>query len=122
MACCFEKKVENGKLSVNRKRLRHLQQLIRSRHCPNPASVLNRKDSDRFSSNDYAVSWGMVWFLLQENNSERLSAYLQACRETPRTPDSATTLFKKHILGETESLDTWERRWKKAIIHADRFF
>ena len=72
---------------VNRKRLIHLQRLIRTGKCPPLKDTLSRAYGERFLADDYAVSWGIVYTLRhavdghdQENRRYRLIQYLNACQ------------------------------------------
>lgn len=68
---------------INPPRLEELQRLIRTKRLPPLASVLSRTFNQSFDSPDYAVAWGIVWWLCHgggegsRKNRDRLRTYLE---------------------------------------------
>ena len=126
MAACFEEEAdEQGRLWANQARLRHLKVLIRSGQCPKLASLLEQKESDCFSSNDYAAAWGMIWILLHEDCDTtlrtRIRIYVEDYRENILPERDRIKRFERHLLDEGETLEIWEERWKRKILNIGRF-
>ncbi len=125
LAACFEEGAdEQGSVGVNWGRLRHLKALIRSGRGSLLLPLLERTDSDCFSSHDYAVAWGMIWVFLQRDSNEplreKLEAYLKARQEKGRRGGEPIELFETYMLGEGTTLEIWEAQWKKEILNIGR--
>ncbi len=113
----------NGKLEagrVNSARLKQLKKMIRKKQCPSLTTVLSKTYGDPLTSRDYAVFWGLVYFLKHSppqqfagstaaSGPQRLHRYLEACR-TGFYADPAGN-FPRDFLPQGKPADDFLQRW-----------
>ena len=138
-----EDKVELDR--INQERLDHLKDLIKEGKCPSLEDVLSRRYGQSFSSADYALSWGIVYYLrtIEPDGKAKLKRYLQAVKrgffDNPKKQFPAKFIvdgrsvkdftqkwfsyiaqesllfFKKIVVGDKKTLKDWERDWRRQM-------
>jgi hypothetical protein len=97
---------------INRKRLIHLQKLIRAKKAPPLRRVLSQPYGATFVIQDYAVSWGIVYALRhsqgQPDSRKRLTRYVEACRQAFYT-DSGK--FMSDFLPDMRPVGGFDQLW-----------
>lgn len=104
---------------INPTRLKELKRLICARRCPALESVLSRPYGQPFSSRDYAVSWGIIYFLKHAPSQQAadgdnpFNRYLEACRQG--FYNDPGTDFVLDFMPEKKLVDNFEQRWAEHI-------
>ncbi len=125
--CCFETGVlPDGVPRPNQPRLRQLQFFLRARHgVIDLDAFLNRRADQPYSSNDYAVAWGLVYTLAANrvgpNGQEWLKACLGAAGAAARLPGKDVTAavreaFDRELRKRDLTFRQWERRWRRTVM------
>ncbi len=126
--CCFEAGILPGGLPAeNSRRRRQLQYLLRARRGRiDLDQFLNRRADQPCSSNDYALAWGLVYFLATNRIDPRGREWLKACidaaaRANRRPGADVAAAVRRAFDGELRKrnmpLDEWARRWRKQVMH-----
>lgn len=129
--CCFEVGVlADGTPGGNRPRRRQLQYLLRARRGQvDLDSFLNRRADQPYSSNDYAVAWGVAYGLatnrLDPNGQSWLKVCLDAAARAANTPGTDVTAavreaFDCELRKRGFTLNQWERHWRRTVMRLGR--
>jgi len=128
---CFEMGVDSrGRPLDNPKRRRQLKAFLRAFLRFRPASFLGRRAGTPFSSNDCAVAWGLVYFMVTEQvmpgDRQRLVECLRAAHSAEAGGGDPTTAvrvaFETSLERAGMNVRDWERRWKKAVLRPHGWF
>jgi len=128
---CFEMGVDaRGRPADNPKRRRQLKAFLRAYPRFRLKPFLDKPAGAPFSSNDYALAWGLVHFMVMEKvmpgDRGRLVECLRAAHRA--TSEGGNVTVAVHAAFETSlrrngvSPRYWERRWKKAVLHPHGWF
>ncbi|NOY82291.1 MAG: hypothetical protein GXP31_14930 [Kiritimatiellaeota bacterium] len=129
--CCYEAGIGPlGRPLDNRARRRHLQLLLRTGRPLRLDRFLNKRADAPFSSNDYAVAWGLVYALATERLGREgrtcLEKCLRAAGRAARNSESATgaarRAFDSYLSGQGLTLYKWEKRWRRTVLHLGGLF
>lgn len=135
---------ESGlELRINAARLAEFRQLLWRGRLPPLERVLATGFDEPFRSPDYAVSWALIWYLMQDaQGREGVAAYLEAARlgffdeperEYPamvaacdefscfmrvwdeHVSAASARLFRTFLQTQGQMPDEWELAWRRAI-------
>ena len=84
---------------------------------------LNRRADQPYSSNDYAVAWGVAYALATNKVDPEGQSWIRACLDAAgraAETDATTAVrqaFDRELRKRGLTLKQWERRWRRTVMH-----